>query len=116
MEVKLTQYADNTNFLLENEASITPLLKLLKTFSEVHGIKINEKPIKYLGIYVGNDPEECMKINWDDNIKKRKKILVSWQSRDLTIFGKITIIKTLAIRKLTFVAQNLTIPDSIINK
>ena len=25
---------------------------------DVHGIKINEKPIKYLGIYVGNDPEE----------------------------------------------------------
>ena len=43
-----------------------------------------------------------------------KKIVVSWKSRDLTIFGKITIIKTLAISKLTFVAQNLTIPDSII--
>ena len=84
--------------------------------ADVHGIKINEKPIKYLGIYVGNDSEECMKINWDDNIKKMKKTLVSWKSRDLTIFGKITIIKTLAISKLTFVAQNLTIPDSIIKE
>ena len=72
-EVKLTQYADDTTFLLEDETSITPLLKLLKTFSEVsrlrinidkteckgigrlkdikgdvHGIKMNEKPIKSL--------------------------------------------------------------------
>ena len=82
---------------------------------DVHGIKINEKPIKYLGIYVGNNTEECMKLNWDYNIKKMKKTLVSWKSRDLTIFGKITITKTLAISKLiTFGAQNLTIPASII--
>ena len=45
-----------------------------------------------------------------------KKTLVSWKSRDLTIFGKITIIKTLAISKLIFVAQNLTIPDLIIKQ
>ena len=45
-----------------------------------------------------------------------KKTLVSWKSRDLTIFSKITKIKTLAISKLTFVAQNLTIPDSIIKQ
>ena len=140
-EVKLTQYADDTTFLLEDETSITPLLKLLKTFSEVfrlkiiidktecmgigrlrdikgyvHGIKINEKPIKSLGIYVGNDSEESMKLNWDDNIKKMKETLVSWKSRDLTIFGKITNIKTLALSKLTFVAQNLIIPDSIIKQ
>ena len=83
---------------------------------DVHGIKINEKPIKYLGIYVGNDSEECMKLNWNDNIKKMKKTLVSWKSRNLTIFGIITIIKTVAISKLTFVAQNLTIPDSIIKQ
>ena len=98
-EVKLTQYADDTTFLLEDETNNTPLLKLLKTFSEVsrlkinidktecmgigrlrdikgdvHGIKINEKPIKYLGIYVGNDLEESMKLNWDDNIKKWRKL------------------------------------------
>ena len=71
---------------------------------DVHGIKINEMPIKYLGIYVGND-SECMKLNWNNNIKKMKKTLVLWKSRDLTIFGIITIIKTLAISKLTFVAQ-----------
>ena len=45
-----------------------------------------------------------------------KKIIVSWKSKDLTIFGKITIVKTLAISKLTFVAQNLTIPDLIIKQ
>ena len=41
---------------------------------DVHRIKINEKPIKSLGIYVGNDSEEYMKLNWDDNIKKRRKL------------------------------------------
>ena len=39
---------------------------------DVQGMKIYKMKIyiKYLGIYVGDDTEECMKLNWDDNIRK----------------------------------------------
>ena len=39
-----------------------------------------------------------------------------WSSRDLTLYGKINIVKSLALSKLTFVATVLPIPQEFITR
>ena len=43
-----------------------------------------------------------------------EKTLDMWKKRELSIFGKILIIKTLAISKITFLQLNLIPPNDII--
>lgn len=138
-EVKLSQYADDATVILKNKNMIPLTIQEISRFSEVAGPTLNiqktkgmmlgpqrhrteiiynvsfeNKPFKCLGIYVGHDKAECERLNWEDKIKAIERLLASWKRRDLTIFGKITIIKALAISKITHVAQNTTIPDNTI--
>ena len=45
-----------------------------------------------------------------------EKCLNVWSSSDLTLYGKINIVKSLALSKLTFVASVLPIPDDFIKR
>jgi hypothetical protein len=50
-----------------------------------------EKPIKALGVYFGNNKEECEKLNWENKIDKMNTLFFSWGKQNLTILGKIMI-------------------------
>ncbi len=52
--------------------------------------------------------------NWEDKIEKLKKVLDQWKRRDLTLMGKILIIKTLAISSLIFTSTMITLPNKYI--
>ena len=65
-------------------------------------------------MYIGHNLEQCEKLNWNDKIEQIKKILLAWEKRNLTMLGKITLIKTLILPKLTFLATNTTIPPGLI--
>jgi hypothetical protein len=71
------------------------------------------KPIRCLGIYVGHDKNECLWLNWTNKLDEMQKLLDTWRTRDLTLFGKVTIIKVLAISKLVFSALNTHTPENI---
>ena len=47
-----------------------------------------------------------------DKLGSLKKILNIWSSRDISIYGKINIVKTLALSKLNFVCSVLDTPES----
>ena len=48
-------------------------------------IKWPEHPIRYLGIYIGNDKELCEKLNWTNKIDDMQKLIDSWRTRKLTL-------------------------------
>jgi hypothetical protein len=64
-----------------------------------------ENPIKAMGVYFGNIKEECEKINRENKINKMNTSFFFWGKRNLTILGKIMIIKALVITIFTFVAS-----------
>ena len=39
----------------------------------IHGVNFRTTPVKFLGIYVGNDTEKCKEKNWDEKLKKNQK-------------------------------------------
>jgi hypothetical protein len=50
-----------------------------------------------IGIYYGHDHIECEKLNWEKKIEKMNNLFLSWSKRNLSILGKVLIIKALII-------------------
>ena len=76
---------------------------------------VNE-PIKILGIYVGYNKKECEILNWENKLSNLEMLLNKWKARNLTLFGKVTILKSLALSKLTYNASIIDVPEDIVNK
>jgi hypothetical protein len=69
-----------------------------------------------LGIDFSLDLNCITDINFTKKIKEVKVILKSWQHRKLTLLGKITVIKTLALLKLIHLLTSLpNLPQTKIN-
>ena len=75
------------------------------------GIKWTDKPVKTLGIYFGHDKEKCEKLNWENKIEKINNLLLLWTKRNLTILGKILIIKSLIVPIFTYVSSACVVPE-----
>ena len=129
--IKLAQYADDTILFLRNTDEVLLVTKLLKEFksvaglnlnldktealyiaddsenvSSIHGIACNiNGAIRCLGVHVGHNQALCDTLNWEKKILEIEKLFIAWKKRDLTLFGKITVIKMLAIPKLILIAQ-----------
>ena len=80
----------------------------------IFNIRSVNTPVKFLGIYVGQNDTACNEKNWKEKNIKIEKILASWKHRDLTIFGKILILKTQALFIITHVAISLRVSPEII--
>lgn len=72
-------------------------------FEEFYGIKVINKVIKCLGIYVGYDKEECYNKNWMRIYYDMEKLFEFWKWRKLIFFGKVCIIWILVILKFVYI-------------
>ena len=71
----------------------------------------NNVKFKYLGLFFSTNTENIRKFNYENKIEDIEKLLRIWSKRSLTPYGKITVLKTLAISKLTYLFINLPDPD-----
>ena len=75
-----------------------------------------EKPMKYLGHFIFTDNKEALKTEWTDKLAKLQKILDSWKKRNLSIFGRVTVLKSLALSQIIHVIIVDSIPKDTLNK
>ncbi len=137
--IKICQYADDATIFLQNEQELHECIQIINMFNKnsgmalnmskseglwlgrskhrqkgcnTHGIKWPSSPIKYLGIHIGYNTDECNRLNWYRKIDKLKGILESWKTqRNLTLFGKVQVIKCLAMAGLIYTATNCELPS-----
>ena len=55
-------------------------------------------------------------MNFDDKIRTIDDVITQAEKRTLTLFGKVCIIKSLAISKISYIAMCLHIPEKIIKE
>ena len=72
--------------------------------------------MRYLGIYIGNNKAINSTKNWEDKLQEISSILESWKTRDLSLFGKVLIIKTLAVSKIVLAASLLQVPQNFVDR
>ena len=129
-------YADDLTIFLEpNSTNLRNIIQILTNFYKLSGLKISvtkttavwfgkehnsntklcadltlkwAKSFTLLGINFDNFLEN-MQNNFDEKISKIEKLLSSWSYRHLTPFGKVTIVKSLGLSKISHIA--LVIPN-----
>ena len=136
----LTQFADDTTLCLDGtERSFSEAINTIRKFADMSGLKMNSQKTqiifigslknsnvrymrdenfvwnpgtwKILGILFSTDIDTVVEINYRNKFEDIKRILNKWKKRKLTPFGKITIIKSLAISKITHLFLNLPDPS-----
>jgi len=140
-EHKISQYADDSYLLLHDIESITESVRTINMFSRLAGPRLNMKktegiwlgpykhfpktacgitftdnPVRCLGIYIGHDKVKCFEKNWIEKLEKIEKILEIWNRRQLSLHGKVVIVKTLIMSKLVYNFSLLPTPEGIIHK
>ena len=133
-ECKLNQYADDT-FLatINSDKSVREIFMLINKFSLISGLTLNQdktevlhigkgpvskiidkawlrKEVNSLGIKISLNNNECTENNYHDKLVKIENCLKVWKQRDLSIIGKIHIIKSLANSQLVYMWSNLAKP------
>ena len=78
------------------------------------GIAWPDKPLKLLGIYIYM--EACDKLNYDKKLAKCKTILNWWKSRNLTIIGRIQVVKTFIISQFLYASSVIYMPEKYISE
>jgi hypothetical protein len=142
-EYRLLMFADDTTFLLEDEKSFSEVLNILEIFRQYSSLRINVKKseagwlvsykkndfikqeglkyidfdssgIKILGVYFTNNKQLDYKNNLERVLINFKTTLNIWRSRNLTLIGKIQILKSLALPKLYYVCSKKYISNDYI--
>ncbi len=141
-DIKISQYADDTTFILDgSDGSIISCINMLECFRRSSGLKVNlEKSMlipfgnrkkklidKYTNLYgikwhtglftcLGTiiDPNggNTFTNNMNQRIDILKQILKKWESRNLSLLGKITILKSLALSQIVY---QITLLDNFDN-
>ena len=146
IEHKITQYADDTEFSLDGEKkSFESCIEVLDTFGNKSGLLLNpgktsviwlgsrkNSPVQYmhhlkmewnppkfkvLGMWFTNDLTDCEKMNYNEKFAEIKHLFRIWMKRCITPLGRIAILKSLILSKLTHLWLLLpNPPDDFIDK
>ena len=140
-EYKLLQYADDTALLLDgSEKSLKNALSIVDQFSKFSGLKPNytktvcvkigtlrdseltfsenynliwsQQPFKFLGIFFSTDLQNMEKLNFDAKTKEIQNLIRSWSRRMLSTNGRITVVKSIMLPKLTHLFIALPNPSN----
>ena len=69
-----------------------------------------------LGVAFAYDSTTSYKINVEEKLVMLKNVLNQWTTRNLTLIGRICIVKTLAISKLVYNTSVLNVPSNFAEK
>ena len=138
-EIRSKQYVDDTFVCLRSRKNIPQCLEIITKFENVSGsklnkektmalvvnnnminrnteedvIKVTEGPEKVLGILVGNQNDEGI---WQSLLERVRKKLDNWKNRNLSLDGKVNLIKSLGMSTILHVSSVKCVPESFIDK
>ena len=139
--VKIALYADDLTLFLTDENDLKNALLIFNEYEDVSGLSLNiqkceamwlgrnkhrndkhcnfkwKTKIKVLGIYFSNTLRASLiEENYTERIDKIKRLISAWEKRNLSIMGKVIVVKTFLISQLVYFMQAFIIPDKILNE
>ena len=82
--------------------------------SSILEFKSTKNPIKVLGTFLSYNQNKNIEENFLSRIRKMKIKLNLWLSRDLTLYGRSLLAKTLGVSQLVYAASMLTVQSLVI--
>ena len=140
--IKIAQYADDGILFLNDRNEMCSALNILEIFGNLSGLILNlekceglwlgrskhlqiqcnlfgikwPKQFRCLGIYLGHDKSLNNKKNFYEKIDQIEDILKKWEKRDLSLFGRVQILKTFAVSKIVLPVTTQCVPDGLVKK
>ena len=140
-QIKLAAFADDLTTFLHDVNSLENLSVILHRFGMCSGLKLNaektealwlgtchdrdqpllvgidkvNKPIKILGVHFTCDLKKKQELNYDETPRSLSETLAGWKWRNLTLYGKIQVVKTFVIPKFMFCASLMCSTKKVIN-
>ena len=139
--IKVILYADDVTLLLKDKEDLKLALDILDRFKDISGLSINRtksevmwlgsnvnlaneglglkwvNETKILGIFFSNRISTSQnEKNWKTRIENVKRIIKTWEKRNLSIIGKICIIKTFLASQFVYVMKTLILPDTVLTE
>ena len=144
-EIKISQYADDTTLILDGSTvSFTTSLRILDLFSEISGLRLNNKKtvalwiganigketnlapekdfkwvkdkVRALGVWLSTNPETTIEANYNEKLTKVRNSLSCWELRRLSLLGKITVLKSLIASQLVYILSPLPTNHKVIGE
>ena len=132
--LKIKQLADDTTLFLKDKEDMDKAKDIIGHFSKFSGLNLNvlktkalqvgrnqastdlpfqlTEKIKILGVYFKKDKmAKFVEDNWVGSLDKLQKMIKNWSARDLSIHGKVTIVKTFLVSQFNFIMQSVGIPE-----
>ena len=142
---KIALMADDTTLFIKDIKSLEKAIEKFRRFEEFSGLKLNlsktelipignlkneniqlpeslieinvkHGPFKALGIWFTTDTKVSTELNIEDRLKSMETLINIWRSRNLSLKGKTTIIKTLILPQIQFLFSMIYIPENIIER
>ena len=139
----LTAYADDTTFFVADINSVIIIFSTFDQFALFSGMKINKSKcelsgigvkrnvltalpgvknvslidgsVRVLGVNFSYNYQIYLEKNFIDCVKKLRQVTHVWGMRFLTLYGKITVFKTLALSKTIYISCMSGIPNNFID-
>ena len=145
MEQRLSQYADDTALALDgSEISLRTTLNILDHFAKFSGLKPNIDKTKaiwigakknevynictdrnsdwvrgqftLLGVKFDTDLNKMVLDNYNSKLTEMKSLIKTWSKRNISVLGKITVVKSIILPKLTHLFISLPKPSDKLMK
>ena len=142
LEYRISQYADDTCIYLDGTTkSLKKTLDLLDQFSKYSGLKPNisktqciwigsksgskdqlcpehnliwnNETFDVLGIKFAINLEHMFELNFVDKFNAIKRLINKWSKRKMTVLGRITVVKSLLLSKITHLFSTIPIGDNV---
>ena len=81
-----------------------------KKFEEI-GLRWNMGPINTLGVQIWPNLDKMVKVNYEAKLGNMKSAIKMWASRNLSLMGKIIIIKSQVLSQIIYLLQCLPLPE-----
>ncbi len=139
--IKLSLLADDTTLVLRDEVSLQNALMLIEKFKLYAGLALNrdkteaiwigasknrvdtpcnlkwsKDPVKALGIWFSTDQNKMLEVNTAERIKKLQTVLNIWSQHNLSLKGRITVIKTLALSQILYVTSVMYTSEEVVTQ
>ena len=139
-QTKLTLFADDATFCLLDVESVKEVLRILDSFKQFSSLQLNMKKseigwvgkkgqplneldsfkmidfqsdgVKILGIFFSHNKTLMQNNNFTRTFENFKSVLSVWKMRNLSMYGKSQVVRSLAISQLLYVCSNLSIPNN----
>jgi len=135
--LKIKQLADDTTLFLKDRHDMEKAIDIVSLFGRFSGLQLNIRKtkamrmgsqavehnlpvtvvdkIKILGIYFTKEKmARDLKENWEGRVDRIHKLIKLWNRRDLSIHGKIVVIKTFLLSQVTYVMQSIGLPQEVL--